>query len=139
MNILNYIFAPTPGTAFNFYIPFAIVIAALIVKAVIFSRMYASKRKSDIAFRRLFKKTSGRLGLFAALFTFLMLVRYEQIPYFSMRLWLFIAVLWFAYFSYKTIRTYLQDYPREQLNYAKKAHEEPKEKVKSYSTKKKRK
>lgn len=139
MNILHYIFAPVPGTEFRFYIPFAVLILALVIKAVVVSRMYHSKRKTDIAFRRLFRNTSNRLGLFAGLFTFLMLVRFETIPYFSMRLWLFIALIWLGHFIYKTAHTYYKVYPQEKINYAKKAPATPTEKVKTYSTKKKRK
>lgn len=139
MNLLNNLFQITPGTEFSYYIPFIVLIVALIIKAVVFGRIYNAKRKNDIAFRKLFPKTAGRYGMFAALFTFLMLVRFENIPYFSMRIWLYLAILWFAHFIYKTARAYFKDYPREKMNYQKRAEDKPKVKGKVYTTSKKRK
>lgn len=115
-NILKYFFAKYPGQNFGFYTEFIIFIAILIVGAIAFSIIYQKRKKYDFAFKRLFRKTASRLTLFALFFVLLIAVRYENIPYFAMRIFLYLAIVWFLYFVYKTVRAFQVDYPREKEN-----------------------
>lgn len=115
-SIISNVFSTLPGAQFKYYIPMLILVFALIIGGVVFSIIYKKKKKEDFAFKRLFAKTSKRLILFGILFLVLTMVRYENIPYFSMRLWLYSSILLFVYFAYKTITVYYKDYPREKSN-----------------------
>ncbi|MFA6992796.1 MAG: hypothetical protein WC269_06010, partial [Candidatus Gracilibacteria bacterium] len=46
----------------------------------------------------------------------LTLIRYENIPYFSMRIWLYLTLLVLVYFIYKLVKTLAVDYKREKTN-----------------------
>jgi len=113
-NLLFYFFNPAPGQDFQYYIPISILVFILIGGSIIFARIYKKKRKNDFAFKRVFKKTSKRLFLIGLLFLILALLRYENIPYFSMRFWLYLSSLLLAFFIYKTIKCYKKEYPKEK-------------------------
>lgn len=116
MNFLKYLFNTNPGTEFKYYLPLGILIAILIVSSVAVSIIYDHKKHHDFAFKRLFKRTSLKLFLFGIFFLFLMGVRYENIPYFSMRIWLFLGLLVLAYLICKLVKTYFVEYQKEKLN-----------------------
>ncbi|MBD3361125.1 hypothetical protein GF366_04990 [Candidatus Peregrinibacteria bacterium] len=116
MNFLKYFFTPAPGATIKFYLPISILAAILILGSIAFSILYKKRKKEDFAFKRLFKKTSGRARAFGILFIVLIAVRYENIPYFSMRIWMYLLLLILAYFVYKYIKIYKVDYPREKEN-----------------------
>ncbi len=111
-----YLFYPLPGHQFKFYIPLLVLSFLLIVGGIIFSVFYKNKKKEDFALKRLFQKTSKRLVLLGLLFLFLVAVRYENIPYFSMRIWIYVSLGLLLFFFYKTIKTLKVDYPREKQN-----------------------
>lgn len=113
---LTYILKTNPGPQFGYYIEFAVLIAILIIASITLSQIYQKRKKTDFAYKRLFKKTSSRFLLFGILFTILVAFRYENIPYFSMRIWLYLSILLFLYFLYKTIKTYKKEYPKEKQN-----------------------
>jgi len=116
-DFLYYFFQSTPGTEFRYYIPLIIFAALLVIAAIVFSVTYRNKKKNDFVFKKLFKNLSRRLILIAALVIVYMLVRYENIPYFSMRIWLYLTGALFLFFCYKYIKTYKKDYPKEKLNF----------------------
>lgn len=116
MKFTTYLFSQNPGSEFKYYIPLAAVICLLFIGAFVISLIHNSRKKYDFAFKRLFRKTSLHLTLFAILFLVLAIMRYERIPYFSMRIWIFLSIIWFAYFILKTIKKLLKDYPREKEN-----------------------
>lgn len=115
-SIFSYFFTRIPGTEFKYYIPFVIFIILLIVGGIAFSAYYKHRKKTDPAFKRLFQKTSTKLVLLGIMFGLLTLLRYERIPYFSMRIWLYLGILLFLWFVYHTVRVYKVDYPREKQN-----------------------
>lgn len=115
-SIFSYFFTRIPGADFNYYKALIILIIGLIVGGIAFSAYYKLRKKNDPAFKRLFKKTATRLVLFGIMFGLLTLLRYERIPYFSMRIWLYLGTLLFLWFVYRTIRVYKVDYPREKQN-----------------------
>ncbi len=115
-SLFYYLLSPHPGSQFKFYIPMIILITILIIGGLAFSIIYKKRKKEDFAFKKLFQKTAARLILLGLLFLILTLVRYESIPYFSMRIWLYLSFLLLAFFLYSTIKTYKVKYPREREN-----------------------
>jgi L-asparagine transporter-like permease len=111
-----YLFYPLPGSQFKFYIPLLILALLLIVGGVIFSALYKNRKKTDFAFKRLFVKTSKRLVILGILFLLLVVVRYENIPYFSMRIWIYLSLFLLLFFAYKTAKTFKVEYPKEKEN-----------------------
>ncbi|MFA7685301.1 MAG: hypothetical protein WCX95_00690 [Candidatus Gracilibacteria bacterium] len=116
-NFFYYFFQAIPGTKFNYYIPIAIFIVLLLVIAIATSVIYRNKKKTDFAFKRLFKNLSKRLILIAILSLVYLLVRYENIPYFSMRIWLYAIIALFLFFAYRYIKAYKVIYPKEKINF----------------------
>lgn len=116
MKYIKYFLSPNPGVDFRFYTALAIIIFLLFAAAVAVSIIYDRKKHYDFAFKRLFRKTSLHLALFAVLFLFLLAVRYEGIPYFSARILLFAGFGWLGYYIYKTVKVFKTDYPREKEN-----------------------
>lgn len=115
-SFLNYLFNTAPGPAFNYYIPILILCAILFLAAIIFSKIYNKKKRADFAFKRLFKNTGTYLVVFLISFLFLLAVRYENIPYFSMRFLLYSTIILFLYTTFHYLKVYKKDYPREKEN-----------------------
>ena len=118
----SYFFAPNPGTQFSYYIPILVLAGVLILGAIAFSGYYNKKKKTDFAFKRLFRKLSGRMFLFGILFLVLIALRYENISYFSMRILLYLTALISLYFVYRYIKIYKVKYPKEKENAQAKQH-----------------
>ncbi len=116
MKFIKYLLYPIPGSEFRFYIPLAILIFLLFASAVAFSIIYDRRKSYDFAFKRLFRKTALTLSLFGLLILFLIAVRYERIQYFSMRLWLFLSLIWLSYYIFKIAKRFHKDYKREKEN-----------------------
>lgn len=113
----GYIFSSTPGEL-KLYVPMIIFVGLLFISSIAFHYVYKRHRKDDPAFRKLFKKTASHFLTFGIIFTVHALIRYENIPYFSMRLWFYITAVVLAIFLYKTFKKYRVDYPREKHNVA---------------------
>lgn len=137
-SFFSYFFTSNPGTAFSYYIPVLILSAVLILGSLIFSQYYKKKKKTDFAFKRLFKNLSSRMVLFGILFLILVAFRYENIPYFSMRILLYLTALIFLYFVYRYIKIYIVKYPKEKENSQLKQHVDKKEENKYLPNKKKK-
>lgn len=112
----KYLFNSNPGTAFKYYIPLLILASVLVISSIAFSAYYKKRKKVDFAFKRLFKSLSNRLILFGILLFILIAVRYENIPYFSMRIWLYILLLVLLYFVYRYLKVCTVKYPKERIN-----------------------
>lgn len=117
-SFFSYLFNVAPGTSFSYYLPMLALSGILIAGAIAFSQLYKKKKKTDFAFKRSFKNLSSRMLLFGILFLLLIAVRYENIPYFSMRFLLYITFAIFLYFVYRYLKTYKVDYPKEKANAA---------------------
>ena len=115
-SFFKYLFSINPGKEFEYYIPMIVLIAILIAGSIVFSYIYTNRKNHDFAFKRLFKKTSTRMTLLGLLFAALTVFRYEKIPYFSMRIWLFLSFALLAYFVYANIKKFKIDYKREKEN-----------------------
>lgn len=114
-SVFLYFINKAPGE-FSYYIPLSVLCGILIVGGIIFSLIYNKKKKTDFAFKRLFKSVSKRMIIFAILFIILMLIRYQHIAYLSMRLWMYLLSAVFLYFVYRYARIAIKDYPREKNN-----------------------
>ncbi len=114
MQFFSSLFAANPGTQFKYYILMLVVIGLLVIKSIVFAQMYKKKKKHDLAFKHFFKKTAGRLLLFAFFLAVFTASRYEAIPYFSMRLWLYLTVILLIYFVGKTAYIYKEKYLPEK-------------------------
>ena len=139
-SILDYFFTSVPGKEFAYYNHFYIFIGILFIGSIVFGQIYKKKRKTDVAFKRLYKKVSSRLIIFAIIFGFLILARYEKIPYFSTRILLSLTSLIFIYWLYKNIKSYKTSYLKEKRTEEhKKIVFKEKKEEKIYSASKKRK
>ena len=134
----KYLFNSNPGTAFKYYVPMLILASLLVVGSIAFSAYYKKRKKVDFAFKRLFKSLSNRLMLFGIFLFILIAVRYENIPYFSMRIWLYILLLVLLYFVYRYLKIYKVKYPKEKINADAKKHQVKKEENKYLPNKKKK-
>ncbi|MBU1152250.1 hypothetical protein KJ632_05520 [Patescibacteria group bacterium] len=106
----------TPGSDFSYYIPLSILATILIIGGLGFSYFYNHKKKTDFAFKRLFKNLSKNAYIFGGFFIVLALIRYENIPYFAMRLWLYTVFAIFIYQVYRYIKIFRTKYPKEKEN-----------------------
>ena len=136
-SILFYFFIKNPGPFLQYFMPLLAFSAALIIGSIAFAKFYKKKKKNDFAFKRLFKKVANRMLLMGFLFLILVLIRYENIPYFAMRLWLYLAFVLLAYLTYYYIRIYKTVYPIEKEN-AKTKHVSKKENKYTPNKKKRR-
>lgn len=138
-NIVKNLFAADPGPTFKYYMPLLVLAILLILWGVVFNNIYDKKKKTDFAFKRCFKNLSKVMILFGCLFLVLLAARYEGIPYFSMRLWLYASSLVFLYFVYHYIQAYRVKYTKEAENQKINAKETLENKRTSYSPSKRRK
>lgn len=120
----NYLLDPTPGSANHYYIPLIITFALLMIGGVL-CKKYLRQHKKDQALRKLFKNTSRNLMALGIIGLLLIAIRYENLPYLSMRFFLWLLVIITIVFFAKTIYTYIKKYPVE------------KEKIKKHIEKKK--
>jgi len=114
-SVFLYFFNRAPGE-FSYYIPLSILCGLLIIGSIVFSFIYNKKKKTDFAFKRLFRTVSKRMTIFAILFIILMLIRYQNIAYLSMRFWMYLLSAVFLYFVYRHVKVAIKEYPREKTN-----------------------
>jgi len=123
----SYLFAKFPGAEFSYRWHVLILATVLILGAAAFKTIYRKKvANKDVVFKKIFKKVSGRMIYLGILLAFFVLVRIENIPYFSMRIWMVLTILGViasaVYYSYK----YFKVYPKELENFESRITEEPK-------------
>ncbi|MFC1615580.1 hypothetical protein ACFL21_00420 [Patescibacteria group bacterium] len=133
--IIKYVLTKNPGSEFNYYLEIGILSAILISGGIIFGMIYKRRKKHDFAFKKLFKRVSKFAVYLGLAYGILLLIRYEQIPYFSMRLWLFITSILLAWFIFRFLRIFITVYPKEKANINR---NKKVKKVEKYSTKKRR-
>lgn len=121
-SMLSYFFNPVPGVQFKFYIPLVALATVLVIGGIVFGKIYKRLKRDNQSFKKLFVKTSNHLVLTGLLFLFLVAVRYEKIPYFSMRIWIYLSLIWLLYIAYKNIKNYKVKYPQEKLFEESKKH-----------------
>jgi|FLOH01.1.fsa_nt_gi Ca2+/Na+ antiporter len=133
-SLLLYIFDRNPGHVFGYYTLAIILIVALFIFATVFSHYYKLRKKHDFAFKKVFRNLSKSSYAIAALLTGELAMRYETIPYFSMRIWLYATLCYLLYLAYKYTKAYKVEYPKQKNNYSTKVVHEDK---RTYTAKKK--
>lgn len=107
-----------PGTEFGYYYVMIALIAVLFLGSFAFKYLLKYKIKhGDFVFKHIFKRVPAKMVYFSIGLLFLTLVRYENIPYFAMRLWMYLTllglVITIAYYLYKLLKVY----PKELSNF----------------------
>lgn len=113
LSILQYFFEPLPVGPFKFMY-FFIALAALSLIASIAFRFYLKKQKEDKIFRKLFKNLPGKMQFFAILEAAYILVRYERMPYLSMRFLNYCVLAYGIYLAVHYVQLYFKVYPAEK-------------------------
>jgi len=117
-NASHYVFGIAPGQAFSYYTLSLIVAGILLVFAIFFKQYYSKKVKNgDFVFKKMFKKVPNQVIYFAIGLLFLIGVRYENIPYFAMRLWLILLTIGFGVYLGRQLYKYFKIYPAELDNF----------------------
>lgn len=136
-SMLKYFFETSPGTDMNYYIPLIIIISGLLLGSIIFYFIYKKKKKTDFAFKKIFKNSSKFLFTLGIILLLLTMVRFEGIMYLSMRVWLYITLLFVLIFAYSFLKNLFLVYPKEK-ELSKKPVSKTDENIKTYSTKKRK-
>ncbi len=136
-NLLSYFFAKAPGApSIKVYSVILIIQALLVIGGLILGKVYNNKKKSDIAYKKLFKKFHKRLITLGIILIFLTLVRFENIPYFAMRIWTYLTLALAAAVIIFYGKQYLKEYQKMKENI--KSNKKTKtKKSKKYTTSKK--
>lgn len=139
MDILVYFFELRPGSAFSYYIHLSVLAVTGIIAAIVTAHLI-KKNSENRAMKKLFGKMPNKVKWLGILMIFLLATRYENIPYFSMRIWLYLTLFGLVYFVIKSSYLLVKKYPEERAFYhrnKKKKTEQSEKKV--YSASKKRK
>lgn len=140
MEILSYLFSLSPGFGFNYYTPLFIYCGIVFVGSYGLDFYIKKHKNENRVLKSMFGSLPSKLRWLSIVTAFLVLTRYQNIPYFSMRAWLFISLLVAVYLTVKYLRLLIQKYPAEKAFYMKKrTHSEENSTKKVYSMKKKRK
>jgi len=127
--MLSYFFTPIPGSHFNYYIPL-LIFAILLFLAGTVGKKLISKNKA------LRKTIGGKIGTLTWMGLSLALtlgLRHERIPYFSMRILMFIVLVITLIIIGKILYAYIKVYPK-----IKERIDTPKAEKKTYLPHKKR-
>jgi len=112
---MSYIFNGIPGSAFGYYYEMIGLIVILLLASFALRNIYKRRADNkDFIFKKMFRKTANRLTYFAIGIIFITLVRYENIPYFSMRLWMLLLLLGLLVFLGYQAYKYFKIYPVER-------------------------
>lgn len=113
---LKYILSPTPGYNFKFFLPLIITFGLLIIVGAVGSYILKKREKflKPIANRLL--KFGLSIGLTGLLLIFL---RYENLPFLSMRIWLMLLAIVAIVWSILLIVFIISYLPRAKSNLAK--------------------
>ncbi len=123
----EYLFTRFPGAEFNYKWEVLIAAVILILGAAGFKAVHRRKvANKDFVFKKMFKKVPGRMIYLGMLLIFFVLVRTENIPYFSMRIWLFLTILGVIVAAVYYLYKYLKVYPKELENFESRITEDPK-------------
>lgn len=109
-NFILYLFNPSPGRSFEYYYFIGAIIAILIILGITLY-IYIKKNRDDKTFRKLFKKYPSKLWTLAVLLALYLFIRYNYVPFFSMRFLLYILLAVTVYRGYQITNTYLKIYP----------------------------
>lgn len=140
MEILKYFFGLNPGSNFNYYIPFLVYCVLSILAGYVLAFYINRKKEENRTLKVMFGTLPGKLKGLGFVSLFLLATRYESIPYFSMRLWMYMSVGYALWLAGKNAYLYVKKYPEARDFYLKKqTHTENHKNKVVYTMKKKRK
>ncbi len=116
--VYQYFFASNPTGPFKFLYVF-IAAVVLLVAGAIALKIFLKKHKEDKIFRKLFRDLPGKLFAIAFMEAIYVLVRFERMPYLSMRFLNYLIFAYAAYVAFHYAQLYFKVYPAD-----KKHHEE---------------
>lgn len=117
-NTTHYVFGRAPGAQFSYYMAALVIIGIMVLTGMGLKNYYTKKvRGGDYVYKKMFKKVSNNLVYFAIGFLFLVAVRYENIPYFAMRLWPILLGIGFLVYLGRQLYKYFKVYPKELSNF----------------------
>jgi len=96
---------------------FFIGLAVVSLLASIALRIYLKKQKEDKIFKKLFRNLPGKLQLFAIMEGLYVLVRYERMPYLSMRFLNYCVLAYGLYLAIRYAQLYFKVYPAENKHH----------------------
>jgi len=132
IDLLKYVFDPTP-LAFSNYELLFMILAGLLVVGGIALKFYLKTNREDKPFRRAFRDFPLKLIILGLLLAFYAFLRHNSVAFLSMRALLFANLIAIAYVIYRMVMAYTKDYP------ALKQHAKNKEEKNKYAPKKRRK
>jgi hypothetical protein len=125
--LASYLFAKFPGAEFSYKWHVLTLAVILILGAAAFKTIYRKKvANKDFVFKKIFKKVPGRMIYLGILLIFFILVRIENIPYFSMRIWMILTLLGVVISAVYYLYKYFKVYPKELENFESRIVGEPK-------------
>lgn len=116
LNILQYFFDPLPSGPFKYM--FVLIATAVLALALsIGLRIYIKKQKDDKIFRKLFRDFPGKMQIFAFSEAIYILVRYERMPYLSIRFLNYMVLAYGLYIVFRAAQLYLKVYPADKKHH----------------------
>lgn len=114
--ILNYFFEITPSGRFDYMYLF-IILAVITLILSIAGHIYLKQHKGDKIFRKLFSSVPGKLQMLAILLGLYVFVRYERMPFLSMRFLNYIILGTGIYLLIRYAKIYLKIYPEAKRHH----------------------
>ena len=131
LSLLTYFFEPLPSAQFKY----TNILIGLVVVCIVASfalRIYLKKQKEDKIFRKMFRNLPGQLLGFGLAEGLYLLVRYERMPYLSIRFLNYMILAYGLYVVVMNVKNYIKVYPSQ------KQHREKQVKLNQYLPRKKR-
>ncbi len=116
LDALQYLFDPLPVGPFK-YLYVLIAVAAISLVASVALRIYLKQQKDDKILRKLFRKLPGKLQIFALTEAVYILVRYERMPYLSIRFLNYIILAYGIFVAVNAAQLYFKVYPAEKKHH----------------------
>jgi|GEM_PF-1386440 len=114
--VIQYFFSPLPDGPFR-YMYFFIVLAAVSLIGGIALTVYLKKQKDDKIFRKLFRDLPGKLILIGVLEGLYVIMRWQRLPYLSMRILNDMLLVYVVYVVIHYAQLYLKVYPTEKKHH----------------------
>jgi len=116
LNLLQYLFQPLPLGQFKFYYILVIIAVAALVASIAL-KLFLRKQKEDKIFKKLFRNLPGKLFTIAILEGLYVLVRFEEMPYVSIRFLNLVILIYAAYIVFHYGQIYYKIYPAEKKHH----------------------
>jgi len=112
-NLILYFFSPLPEGPFRFMY-FFIVLGAISLIGGIVLKVYLKKQKNDKIFKKLFRDLPGKLILIGILEGLYVLVRWQRLPYLSLRFLNYLVLAYVIYVVFHYVQLYIKVYPEDK-------------------------